>query len=129
MSGAAVRTRVARVISGARIGPPLSLPCVLMTHDPDSAAAGHPYRAPKQNSKALVALLLAVFGWIICPVLAHILALVLANQALDEIRRSDGWLTGEGMANAARIIAIIGLLLTVTLLVLLVVGLIAFVAV
>lgn len=103
------------------------LPCVLMARDPDGPADDYPYPAPKQDSRALTALLLAVFGWIICPVLAHILALVLANQSLAAIRTSGGWLTGEGMASAARIIAIIGLSLTLLALAVAVGGLILFV--
>lgn len=98
-----------------------------MTRYPHGPEAEHPYPAPKQDDRALWALLLSIFGWIICPVLAHILALVLANQSLTAIRRSGGWLTGEGMANAARIIAIIGLALSVVALLLVVLGLIFYV--
>jgi Domain of unknown function (DUF4190) len=100
-----------------------------MTRDPQGPAAEPPYAAPRQDDRALWALLLALFGWIFCPVLAHILALVLANQSLAAIRRSNGWLTGEGMASAARIIAIVGLSLTLLVLALAVAGLIAFVVV
>lgn len=100
-----------------------------MTRDPHGPAEDYPYRAPKLDDRALWALLLATLGWIICPVVAHILALVLANQSLAAIRTSGGWLTGEGMATAARVIAIIGLVLTLLALTLAVVGLLAFVAV
>ena len=100
-----------------------------MTHDPHGPAAEYPYPAPKQDDRALWALLLALFGWIICPVLAHILALVLANQSLAAIRRSEGWLTGEGMANAARVIAIIGLVLSVLALLVAVLALVFYVLV
>jgi hypothetical protein len=70
---------------------------------------GAPYPQPKQDDRALWALILALLGWIMCPVVAHIVALVLANQSLRAIRESNGWLTGEGMANAARIISIVAL--------------------
>lgn len=88
------------------------------------APYGHPYPTPKQDEKAVWALVLAIAGWVICPVVAHIVGLVLANQSLTAIRRSNGWLTGEGMARAAQIISIIGLTLALLSIVLLI-GLVA----
>lgn len=100
-----------------------------MTRDPHGPAGEYPYSAPKLEDRALWALLLAIFGWMICPIVAHILALVLASQSLAAIRRSGGWLRGEGMAAAARIIAIIGLTLSLLAVVAALIALIAFVAV
>jgi hypothetical protein len=37
---------------------------------------------------------------------------VLANQSLETIRASNGRLTGDGLAKAARILAIVGLVLS-----------------
>lgn len=92
-------------------------------------AYGPPYPQPKQDDRALWALILALLGWIMCPVVAHIVALVLANQSLQAIRESNGWLTGEGMANAARIIAIVGLVLSLGAILVGVIALSAFVVV
>ena len=71
----------------------------------------YPYPHPKQDDKALAALIVAIAGWFVCPFVLHIVGLVLANQSLQAIRESNGWLTGEGMANAARIISIVGVVL------------------
>lgn len=71
----------------------------------------YPYPHPKQDDKALAALIVAIAGWFVCPFVLHIVGLVLANQSLQAIRESNGWLTGEGMANAARIISIVGIAL------------------
>jgi hypothetical protein len=72
---------------------------------------GQPYPYPKQDDKALAALILSIAAWMVCPFVLHIVSLVLANQSLRSIRESNGWLTGEGMANAARIISIVGVAL------------------
>lgn len=53
--------------------------------------------------------MLAIGGWIVCPIVLHVAGWVLANQSLDAIRSSRGMLQGEGMAKAARIVSIIGL--------------------
>jgi hypothetical protein len=72
---------------------------------------GQPYPYPQQDDKALAALILSIAAWMVCPFVLHIVSLVLANQSLQAIRESNGWLTGEGMANAARIISIVGVAL------------------
>jgi hypothetical protein len=69
----------------------------------------YPYPQPKQDDKALAALIVSIAGWFLCPFVLHVVGLVLANQSLKAIRESGGWLTGEGMANAARIISIISI--------------------
>ena len=79
----------------------------------------YPYPQPKQDDKALAALIVAIAGWFVCPFVLHIVGLVLANQSLQAIRESNGWLTGEGMANAARIISIIGIVVGAVAIVLL----------
>lgn len=88
---------------------------------PPPTGYGQPYPYPKQDDKALAALILSIAAWMVCPFILHIVSLVLANQSLQAIRESNGWLTGEGMANAARIISIVGVALgaaTIALLVL-----------
>lgn len=71
-----------------------------------------PNPAPKTDDKAIWALVSAIFGFILCPVVLHILGWVLANQSLANIAASQGQLTGDGIAKAAKIVSIIGLVLS-----------------
>lgn len=87
---------------------------------------------PKTDDKAVWALVSSIAGWVLCPVVLHIVGWVLANQSLRQIRASGGALQGEGMAQAARIVSIVGLalfgiaiLLCIAFLVLAMIGLIA----
>jgi hypothetical protein len=79
------------------------------------ATAPYPYygapAAPPTDDKAVWALVTSIAGWIICPIILHIVGWVLANQSLATIRASGGTVGGEGMAKAARILSIVGLVL------------------
>jgi ammonia channel protein AmtB len=55
---------------------------------------------------------IAIAGFFICPPVGAIVALVLANNARQRIEASGGRLSGLEQARAARIIAIIELVLT-----------------
>lgn len=81
----------------------------------DYATAPYPYygapAAPATDDKAVWALVTSIAGWIICPIILHIVGWVLANQSLATIRASGGTVGGEGMAKAARILSIVGLVL------------------
>lgn len=80
---------------------------------------------PETDQKAIWALVSSIAGFFLCPVVLHIVGWVLANQSLETIRASQGRLTGDGLAKAAKILAIIGLVvsaLTVILVVILVAG-------
>lgn len=72
-----------------------------------------PAQPPQTDSKAVWALVAAIAGFVICPVVLHVTGWVLANQSLRDIEASQGRLTGDGMAKAARILSIIGLVLSV----------------
>lgn len=74
---------------------------------------GQPYpTAPLMtDDKAVWALVTAVGGYFLCPIILHIVAWVLANQSLAMIRSSGGRIGGEGVASAARVLAIVGLVL------------------
>ena len=63
------------------------------------------YQAPETESTAVVALVLAIASWVVCPVIPAIVALVLANNADASIQASGGRKTGEGLTKAARIIS------------------------
>jgi hypothetical protein len=70
---------------------------------------GYPYPypppAPKTSGSAIAALILAIASFVVCPVIAAIIALVLAATAKREIRESGGWITGEGVVTAAKVVA------------------------
>lgn len=68
--------------------------------------------APETDSKAIWALVSSIAGFFLCPIILHVVGLVLANQSLETIRASQGRLTGDGLAKAARILAIVGLVLS-----------------
>jgi len=69
------------------------------------------YAAPRTDDKAVWSLVSAIAGFILCPIVLHIVGWVLANQSLRDIRSSQGRLTGDGIASSARILSIIGLVL------------------
>lgn len=89
---------------------------------PDAAApapaapawgAPSPYATPpaRTDDKAVWSLVSAIAGYVLLPIVLHVVGLVLANQSLRDIRASQGRLAGEGMASAARILSIVGLVL------------------
>src|SRR4029453_15476618 len=87
---------------------------------------GYGYPAgPQTDSSATAALVIAIVGFFICPPVGPIVALVLANSAQKRIEASNGQLGGLEQARAARIIAIVELVLTA---VLILVGVLAIVA-
>jgi hypothetical protein len=55
---------------------------------------------------------IAIVGFFVCAPLGAIVALILANNAKQRIETSGGRLTGLDQARAARIIAIVELVLT-----------------
>lgn len=69
--------------------------------------AGYAYYQPaaQSSSNALIALLLAIFSWIFCPIVLAVVGLILASKADKEIAASGGRVTGAGMTLATRIIA------------------------
>ncbi|MDO9353511.1 MAG: DUF4190 domain-containing protein [Solirubrobacteraceae bacterium] len=73
------------------------------------------------SSNATVALVMGILGLALCPVLCSILAIYFAGQANAEIARTPG-LEGAAMAKAGKILGIIGLVLTVVLVLVYVIG-------
>jgi hypothetical protein len=80
------------------------------------------YGTPPTEGMAVAALVIAIAGFFICPPVGAIVALVLANSARQRIEASGGRLSGLEQARAARIIAIIELVLTAIIVVALAVG-------
>ena len=84
---------------------------------------------PQTSTNAIVALILSIVSWTICPLVTAIVAIVLAYQADKEIRNSGGKVTGQGLSFAAKIIAWINIGVSVALILLFVVfGLVLLVA-
>jgi hypothetical protein len=80
------------------------------------------YGTPPTEGMAVAALVIAIAGFFICPPVGAIVALVLANSARQRIEASGGRLSGLEQARAARIIAIIELVLTAIIVLALAVG-------
>jgi fumarate reductase subunit D len=70
---------------------------------------GYPPAPPRTDDRAVWALVSSIAGYVFLPIILHIVGWVLANQSLRTIRESRGTLGGEGMAKAARILSIVGL--------------------
>jgi hypothetical protein len=68
---------------------------------------------------AVAAFVVAIVGLFVCGIITGIVALVLANQAAQKIDASGGRLTGKGLVTAARVIAVIAIVLSVLALVVL----------
>jgi hypothetical protein len=91
-------------------GPPLELP-----------GYGYP-PSPPTEALATAALVIAIAGFFICPPVGAIVALILASGAKRRIEASGGRLSGLEQARAARIIAVIELVLTAVVVLLLAIG-------
>lgn len=78
---------------------------------PGYPPAGYPAEPQRTDDKAVWSLVSAIAGFILCPIVLHVVGLVLANQSLRSIRTSGGRLGGEGLASTARILSIVGLVL------------------
>jgi len=68
--------------------------------------SNQPYQTPpaKPNSNMAVAsLVLGILGWTVAPGLASIAAVITGHLAKNEIRESNGELSGDGMATAGLI--------------------------
>jgi hypothetical protein len=63
------------------------------------------YTAPRTEGTAVAALILSIVSWVLCPIIAAVVALVLAHVAGNKIDASGGRLTGNGLVRAAQIIA------------------------
>ncbi len=71
-----------------------------------------PYVQPQESGKALLALLLSIVSFLGPALLTAVPAILLGYAARDEIRRSNGLLTGEGMAQWALVLGWINVALS-----------------
>ena len=85
---------------------------------PGYPAGGYaPPAAAQTSSNAVIALVLAVASWAVCPLVAAVVALVFASNASKEIAASGGRVEGQGLVTAAKIVAWINIGLTAAALV------------
>lgn len=61
--------------------------------------------APSTSSNAIIALVLSILSWVVCPLVPAIIALVFANMATKEIDASGGRVGGQGMVTASKIVS------------------------
>ncbi len=73
---------------------------------------------PVTSSSAIVALVLSILAWPVCPVIFAIIALVFASKADKEIVASQGRIGGSAFVLAARILSWINIGLFAALMVL-----------
>jgi hypothetical protein len=81
---------------------------------------GVPPATKRTNGKAVASLVCGIAGFLVCPLVLHIAAIILGNQAKGEISR-DPSQEGQGMAQAGYILGVIGLVLSVLTVVLIIV--------
>ncbi len=76
-----------------------------------------PAAPPQTSGKAIGALISSVVGLTMCLFIGQIIGIVLGHSAKREIARSEGRLTGDGLATAGIVVGWIGLLIDVILVV------------
>jgi len=69
--------------------------------------------APQTSGKAIVSLVFGIAGFILLPLIAGIVAVIVGYSAKSDIRKSAGVLKGEDMATAGIILGWVNLALTV----------------
>ena len=62
---------------------------------------------------ATVSLVAGILGWTLVPTLGSIVAVITGHMAKNEIRKSGGHLTGDGLATAGLVLGYINLALVV----------------
>jgi len=78
---------------------------------------------PVTSGKATAALLLGIFGFVLCPLICSVLALVFGYQARNEIDGSGGRIRGRGNATAGIVLGWIGVVICALFVMLIVIGL------
>jgi hypothetical protein len=60
---------------------------------------------PRVSSNSIVALVLSITSWVVCPIVFAVVALVFANKAEKEIAASNGSVGGGAFVSASKIVA------------------------
>ena len=74
-------------------------------YPPPAYAAAAPSQPVRTSSNAVVALILAVVSWAVCPIIPAIVSLVFASNAAKEIDASGGRIQGQGLVTASRVVS------------------------
>lgn len=61
--------------------------------------------APPTSTNAIIAFVLSIVSWAVCPIIPAIVALVLAASAQKEIAAGQGRVQGGGLVTAAKVIS------------------------
>jgi hypothetical protein len=96
-------------------GPPAGPPPAAPPYWYGQPGYGYPPGPPETEAMATAALVVAIVGFFVCFPLGGIVALILANSAINRIEASGGRLGGLDQARTARIIAIVELALAAVL--------------
>ncbi len=73
---------------------------------------------PRTSSLAVASLVCSIAGVFFCFLIGQIAGIILGNTARKQIRRSGGWITGEGIATAGIVIGWVGIALDLAMLLL-----------
>jgi hypothetical protein len=76
-------------------------------------ASGYPGAYPQTEASAIIALVLSIVSWVICPFIPAVIALFLASSSKAKIRAFPHRYTGLGLITAANIISWINIGVTV----------------
>jgi hypothetical protein len=72
-----------------------------------------PTPVAQTSNLALVSLIAGIASWVIAPFLGAIIAVITGHMAKNEIRRSAGLLTGDGLATAGLVLGYVQIGLSV----------------
>ena len=72
-----------------------------------------PPMVAQTSSLAIISLVAGILGWTFIPTIGAIVAVITGHMAKNEIRRSGGVLTGDGLATAGMILGYVHLALAV----------------
>lgn len=68
-----------------------------------------PPAAPRNSNMALISLISGIVSWFLIPFIAAIVAVITGHMAKNEIKKSNGMVTGNGMATAGLILGYVQL--------------------
>jgi hypothetical protein len=68
---------------------------------------------PHNSTLAIISLIAGIAGWFLLPIIAPIAAVITGHMAKSEIKKSNGMVTGNGMATAGLVLGYIQLGLAV----------------
>ncbi len=86
---------------------------------------GPPVAAPRVSPGAVISLVCSIASWFVLPFIGAIVAVVVGHIARSDIRRSNGALTGSGLALAGIILGYLQIVFWVVAAVILVIVLVA----